>query len=70
LHEHLHVTDRTAFAEAADLIARFGRYAGSEAQQRADRSRAVGNVIHFCRWREIGRAIAMLSGSEAHGSIH
>lgn len=70
MHDHVHVSDRAAIAEAADLIARFGEFAASEAAQRADRSRAVGNVIHFCRWREIGRAIAMLSGSEPHGSIH
>ncbi len=70
LQDHVHVTDRAAIAEAAELIARFGQYAASEAAQRADRSRAVGNVVHFCRWREIERAVGMLSANEVRGTVH
>jgi hypothetical protein len=39
LRQHVHVPDRAALTDAAELIARFGEYAGSEAKLRADRSR-------------------------------
>ena len=61
---------RTAFVEAARLIDRFGEYAGSEAALRADRSRDVGNVIHFCRWREVGRMIDLIRDDAVTGSVH
>ena len=64
------VTDRAALAEATDLITHFGDHARLEASMRADRSRSLGNVIHFCRWRMIERTIEMLSDEEASGSIH
>ena len=39
--------------------------------ERADRSRDLGNVIHFCRWREIERMIDALSAtSPADATIH
>jgi hypothetical protein len=41
-----------------------------EAASRADRSRSLGNVIHFCHWRQVERAIQMLCGSEVTGSVH
>ena len=56
--------------EAADLIDRFGIHAISEAAARADRSRELGNVIHFCRWRQIERIIPILSSDRAPGTIH
>lgn len=64
------ITDRAAFAEANDLIARFGEHARLEAASQASRSRSIGNVIHFCRWRQIERAIEMLNAEDAVGSIH
>lgn len=67
---HVHVPDRDALAEAADLITRFGDYAASEAALRAARSRSLGNVIHFCHWRQIERTIEMLLGRDAAGTIH
>jgi hypothetical protein len=67
---HVHVQDRTVLAEANDLIARFGEHAGAEAASRADRSRSLGNVIHFCRWRQIERAIEMLSDPFVTGTVH
>ena len=48
----------------------FGEMAVAEAAQRADRSRAVGNVIHFCHWRQIERAIEVLSVPHAVGTVH
>lgn len=56
--------------DAADLIARFGAFAVEEASLRADRSRALGNHLHFCRWREVGRLLTLLNAGEASGTIH
>ena len=59
-----------AFTEAAQLIERFGQYAGSEAALRADKSRDLGNLVHFCRWREVGRMIELLQAAEVTGPVH
>ena len=69
LQDHIHLPDRSAVAEAAELIDRFGIHALSEAAARADRSREIGNVIHFCRWRQIERIIPILSSDRAPGTI-
>jgi len=63
-------TDRAAWAEASDLMLRFGSDAQSEAAVRADRSRIAGNLIHFCRWRSVERAIEVLNNESATGTIH
>jgi hypothetical protein len=59
-----------AFTEAAQLIERFGVYAGAEAASRADRSRDLGNFIHFCRWREVGRMIELIHDEAVTGPVH
>ena len=64
------VTDRAMLAEATDLIAQFGLDAGLEASVRADRSRDLGNVVHFCRWRQVERLVALLSTDAPVGTIH
>ena len=69
LQDHVHV-DRAGWAEAVDLIAVFGELAQMEAASRADRSRTLGNLVHFCRWRQIERAIVMLNAEGVAGSIH
>ena len=66
----VHLAGRADVAEAADLIARFGDYAASEAQLRASRSRELGNVVNFCRWREVERIIGTLKGEGAVGTTH
>lgn len=66
----IYLADRLAVDDATDLIARFGENAASEAAARADRSRNVGNHIHFCRWRQIERLIALLTLQEAFGTVH
>ena len=67
---HVHLPDRTAAADAADLMTRFGEYAASEAALRADRSRELGNIVHFCRWRQIERLILLLgAGTDLH-TVH
>lgn len=68
MYSHV-ITDRAALAEANELIARFGEHARLEAASRASKSRSLGNVIHFCHWRQIERTIEMLSAEEAPGSI-
>jgi hypothetical protein len=70
LRHHVHVPDRAALAEAAELIARFGVYASSEAAIRADRSRNDGNFVNFSRWRLIEHVIVMLSDEAVEGSVH
>ena len=66
----IHVTDRAALAGANDLIADFGEHAQLEAAIRADRSRSLGNVLHFCHWRRIERTIEMLNFKDVTGTIH
>jgi hypothetical protein len=64
------VIDRASLTEATELIAHFGNRARLEASMRADRSRSLGNVIHFCRWRTVERAIDMLNDDKAGGTVH
>lgn len=66
----VYLPDRSAAADAADLMAKFGDYAASEAAARADRSRELGNVIHFCRWRQIERLILLLEDGGRAQTIH
>jgi len=70
LSHHQPFAGRVAFTEARTLIDTFGDFAASEAQLRARRSRDVGNVIHFCRWREVGRMIELLQAGEVTGPVH
>ena len=70
LRHDIHITGHGAFAEAADLIAKFGDHAVSEARRRAGRSRDLGNVVHFCRWRQVERMIDMLREEEPTGRLH
>ncbi len=65
----LYIADRLDVADAADLIDRFGDDAGYQAAARAERSRNLGNAIHFCRWRQIERLIAVLSANAAQGTL-
>ncbi len=68
METYVHV-DRAGLDQAQELMALFGELATFEAAQRADRSRAVGNVIHFCHWRQIERAIELLSQPHAVGTV-
>lgn len=70
LHIHVHLPDRAAAADAAELIARFGEHAASEAAARANHSRDLGNLVHFCRWRQIERMIMILASDQPSGTIH
>jgi len=66
----LYLAHRNEVSTASDLIAQFGAEASFEAAARADRSRDVGNVVHFCRWRQIERLILLLSTGHAVGTVH
>jgi hypothetical protein len=70
LRNHVHLPDRGAFADAHDLIGRFGDEAEREAARRAGHSRSLGNLVHYCRWRQIGRMIALLDGGRGEASLH
>lgn len=70
LRHDVHLADRAALAEAASLIEKFGDFATSEAARLAGRSRDAGNVIHFCRWRQIERMIVMLCDQAVTGAVH
>lgn len=65
-----YVEDRNTVADAAQLIAAFGDDAGFEAAARADRSRDVGNTVHFARWRQIERLIVVLTSDASFGTVH
>lgn len=56
--------------DAADLLTMFGVDAAAEAAARAERSRTLGNHLHFCRWREVGRLLALLGTVGATGTVH
>ncbi|MBB5686019.1 hypothetical protein [Sphingobium boeckii] len=64
------VADRATWEDASRLITRFGADAGSQAAARAHHSRDLGNLRHFCRWRQIERLIAHLAGDGAAASVH
>lgn len=65
-----YLADRAHVHDAADLIASYGDDAGYEAAARADRSRDLGNHLHFCRWRQVERLIVLLSADRAIGTVH
>jgi hypothetical protein len=69
--DHLpYLADAREVADAADLIRMFGEGAGFEAAARADRSRDIGNHLHFCKWRQIERLVVLMSIPRAVGTIH
>ena len=67
---HLYLADRSSVDAAQDLILAFGDGAEFEAAARADKSRDLGNHLHFCRWRQIARLIVLMSVGRAVGTIH
>ena len=66
----LYLADAQQVTEAADLIDAFGEQASAEAAIRAGHMRDIGNAVHFCRWRQTERLIAVLVSDEAIGTIH
>ena len=70
LSPHVHISDAAAVQDAAELIDRFGEFAADEAAARARSSRDVGNVIHYCRWRQIQRLIEYLDADNIEATLH
>lgn len=66
----LYLADAQQVVEAAELIATFGEQAELEAAIRAGRMRDIGNHLHFCRWRQTERLIAVMASDEALGTVH
>lgn len=64
------LADRHLFEDADALIAAHGPAASLEAAARAGRSRDLGNVIHFCRWRTVERLIVALTDDSLAGTLH
>ncbi|VAW00460.1 hypothetical protein MNBD_ALPHA04-696 [hydrothermal vent metagenome] len=62
--------DSTNFLDAEQLIDNFGEEAGLEAANRADKSRALGNHIHYCKWRQVERLCVLLSIDQTIGTVH
>lgn len=66
----LYLASRADVRDAVELVSRFGGGAAAEAALRADRSRTLGNALHFCRWRQIGRLIALMAAEGPVGTVH
>lgn len=64
------IPDRSALADASELIERYGEEAALQAAVRAASSRDAGNVLRFCHWRQIERMIEALNCEEIRGSVH
>ena len=65
-----YLATRRAVEDAATLLAEHGDAAAWHAAARAERSRDLGNYIHFCHWRQIERLLAIMAASRAVGTVH
>jgi hypothetical protein len=70
LIKHPFVADRSSALDAARLLAELGDDAAAAAAARADVSRGQGNVIHFCRWRQIERLIGVMADPDSEQTRH
>ncbi len=70
LDQMLFVIDREAYDGAEELMEGWGEAALSEAASRAERSRDLGNHIHYTRWCRVGRAILLLGDPEPAATLH
>jgi hypothetical protein len=65
-----YVHDRAMVDAATALIMDHGAEAGAEADKRAKASRNAGNVVKFCRWRQVERLIFALEDGDGHRIVH
>ncbi len=70
LIQHPFVADRASALDAARLLAELGEDAAAAAAARADVSRNRGNIIHFCRWRQIERLIGVMNDADSEQTRH
>ena len=64
------LADRAVVDDAQALIRLHGDEAGYAAAARAEQYRALGNHIHFARWRQIERLITYLSIDDVLDTVH
>ncbi|CAO1650162.1 hypothetical protein [Parasphingorhabdus sp. NYA22] len=62
--------DSTHYSDAERLITNYGEEAGLEAANRADKSRSLGNHLHYCKWRQVERLCILLSIDQSVGTVH
>ena len=62
--------DSTHYSDAESQITNFGDEAGLEAANRADKSRLLGNHLHYCKWRQVERLCVLLSIDQSIGTVH
>ena len=62
--------DSTHYNDAELLISNYGEEAGLEAANRADKSRSLGNHLHYCKWRQVERLCILLSIDQSIGTVH
>tara|TARA_R110000824_G_scaffold103449_10_gene245826 strand:+ start:1643 stop:1852 length:210 start_codon:yes stop_codon:yes gene_type:complete len=62
--------DSTHYSAAELLITNYGEEAGLEAANRADKSRSLGNHLHYCKWRQVERLCVLLSIDQSIGTVH
>lgn len=62
--------DSTHYNDAELLISSYGDEAGLEAANRADKSRSLGNHLHYCKWRQVERLCILLSIDQSIGTVH
>ncbi|MEJ6594604.1 hypothetical protein [Parasphingorhabdus sp.] len=62
--------DSTHYSDAELLITNYGEEAGLEAANRADKSRSLGNQLHYCKWRQVERLCIFLSIDQSIGTVH
>ena len=62
--------DSTHYSAAELLISNYGEEAGLEAANRADKSRSLGNHLHYCKWRQVERLCILLSIAQTIGTVH
>lgn len=62
--------DSTHYSDAEKLISNYGEEAGLEAANRADKSRSLGNHLHYCKWRQVERLCVLLSIDQTIGTVH
>jgi len=70
IYTEVHIADRATFDSAEALIRAYGEDAGLEAAARAEHSRDMGNILHFCRWRLVERLILLMTTDDMAGTIH
>jgi hypothetical protein len=64
------LVDRAMVEDAVALMELHGLDAASMALRFAKRSRNLGNVTHYCRWRQVERLIGQLAIDAPRGRLH